>query len=193
MKVHDKWLLVVEFKDSVNTKIPNPKVGEIKNSWTIIGAWIDPNSKRLQAYKVLCKCGSIDNINYQSLKQGKSTKCFKCSVAKRSKSKKEIMDKLLKTYDNSNISYPFLEVEIEHLDLYKITIKCKMHGIFKKWLRHQITGTGLGCPFCNDQTINLNISTTLYYVYFPKLNLWKIGITNKISAKERFYKNTTLE
>jgi len=59
-----------------------------------------------------------------------------------------------------------------------LTIKCPRHGVFTQKARDHLDGCG--CQDCGNLARNKlfrNEPTILYYLYFPSLNVWKIGIT----------------
>lgn len=74
------WVLSDNFSVSGKMKTPFPaKVGENIGEWTILGFWTDVR-KTLQAVKVQCSCGTINEFcNVSSLKNGISTKCYSCA------------------------------------------------------------------------------------------------------------------
>lgn len=65
----------------------------------------------------------------------------------------------------------------------KVSIFCKIHGIFKQSLETHCGGAG--CPDCANHGFNLNRPAILYYVKDIPSGLYKIGITNN-SLKIRF-------
>ena len=85
------------------------------------------------------------------------------------------------TYDYSLVTYK---------DAYtKIEIICREHGVFKQSPSNHKQGNG--CPKCSWDRSNIatrthsTLPTSLYYIYLPKYNLWKIGCTRK-QVTERF-------
>ncbi len=85
----------------------------------------------------------------------------------------------LEKYDYSKSNYNHYNKDV--------SIGCPHHGHFlQSGSRHK---NGAGCPWCAREKTNYDIyknnKTLLYYVFFPTVNLWKIGIT-KSSVEERF-------
>ena len=83
-------------------------------------------------------------------------------------------------YDYSNINYVNNNTPV--------SIYCSIHGeFFQKPIYHL---SGSNCPICSTEKSKLQFDPTketiLYYVYFPKYDLYKIGITNR-SIEQRFY------
>lgn len=61
---------------------------------------------------------------------------------------------------------------------HKITISCPHHGNFEQKPDNHLQGHT--CPTCADKRRRakyLNDPTTLYYIYFPGYDLYKVGIT----------------
>ncbi len=60
----------------------------------------------------------------------------------------------------------------------KVIIICPIHGTFNQTPVNHLVGNG--CPKCGIFTARrtyLNEATILYYIFFPALNVYKIGIT----------------
>lgn len=69
------------------------------------------------------------------------------------------------------------------------TITCKQHGDFKQSVGNHLNGAG--CPTCAQSVRSILLRkkndlrpATLYYIYFPELNLYKIGVT--VDMQQRF-------
>jgi len=68
----------------------------------------------------------------------------------------------------------------------KIKIKCQYcQSIFEQRPNNHLQGQG--CPNCSKNGFNFDKPATLYYIYDPQEDLYKIGITNK-TIEERFGK-----
>ncbi len=69
----------------------------------------------------------------------------------------------------------------------KVTITCPVHGDFEQNGNCHLRGQG--CPSCgNTKSIISKYKdkqTTIYYIYFPEFNLYKIGLTQS-SIKRRY-------
>ena len=72
----------------------------------------------------------------------------------------------------------------------KVIITCPIHGDFKQKFGDHLQGNG--CQICGEVTMRkkyINKPTLLYYIYLPKYDLYKIGITLvKNGLKKRFPK-----
>ena len=83
-------------------------------------------------------------------------------------------------YDYSKVNY------INH-DL-PVTITCNKHGDFEQKPIYHLGGSN--CQQCSAEMSKLQFNpdkeTILYYVYFPKYDVYKIGITSR-TIKQRFY------
>lgn len=83
-------------------------------------------------------------------------------------------------YDYSKVRYTTHDSEV--------LITCSSHGDFLQKPVYHLGGSN--CPQCSAEVSKLQFNpdkeTTLYYVYFPEFNIYKIGITNR-SIKQRFY------
>lgn len=70
----------------------------------------------------------------------------------------------------------------------KLTVICPTHGHFKQKAANHIQGQG--CPSCGNITKlqkHHKHPTILYFLFFPKLNLYKVGITMvKRGIQERY-------
>lgn len=96
----------------------------------------------------------------------------------------------------------FIERSIEiHKDKYEynsvvfidvttlVTIICPIHGKFEQTPMGHLSGKG--CRSCGFEISSFSGSYTrevpgiVYYIYFPTLNMWKIGVTS-LSITERF-------
>ncbi|MCD6434825.1 MAG: hypothetical protein J7L15_00310 [Clostridiales bacterium] len=111
------------------------------------------------------------------------TKEFKEIVGDQHDTTKEFIQKSntkhlnLYTYDNTT----YISSQ-EH-----VLVTCSIHGDWKVRPYNHIQGSG--CPICaNIRTQKQkyqNKKTTLYYIYFPDYNLYKIGLT-QTSVNNRF-------
>lgn len=59
----------------------------------------------------------------------------------------------------------------------KTKITCAKHGDFWQTAEMHLRA-GNGCPACKKGGFTIIKPGTLYYVYFPKYNLYKVGVTN---------------
>ena len=70
----------------------------------------------------------------------------------------------------------------------KVIITCQKHGNFEQTPNSHLKGAG--CPTCGDiqsARTYYREPTILYYIYFPTLNIYKIGITlERIGVAKRF-------
>ena len=75
----------------------------------------------------------------------------------------------------------------------KVILVCKKHGDFLQSPNDHLQGKGCnGCAIDDKATrYYSNRPTLLYYLYFPKHNVWKIGITVKNTDK-RYISDTTV-
>lgn len=70
----------------------------------------------------------------------------------------------------------------------KLEIYCSKHGMFTQVAADHLAGCG--CPRCADEKRNKhfhNEPTILYYIYFPFLQLYKIGITLATNGVQKRY------
>lgn len=117
----------------------------------------------------------------------KSKGCPHCSKIKDAKQRSiELKNKLL--YLGTNYSYEKLESEVYSL-VDPITITCIKHGDFKQSAKNHLNGAN--CPHCANlsrsykERYNSKLrEATVYFVYFPNLNLYKLGVT--IDVTKRF-------
>lgn len=123
----------------------------------------------------------------ESVKSGKTTKCRKCADRLRANSDIEkaanrFIDKAVVIHNNkySYTLFNYLGNKV------KACILCKVHGEF--WQTPSNHLNGYGCPKCGAllfnniatrRTISSGKPTTLYYIYLPEHNLWKIGCTER--------------
>lgn len=70
----------------------------------------------------------------------------------------------------------------------KVTITCGVHGDFEQTPKNHRKGSG--CPECAQNTRSIKLrklntarAATLYYVYFPELSLYKLGVTCHLSSR----------
>ena len=102
--------------------------------------------------------------------------CRKCGLEKAADknriSRDEFIERARKAhgtrYDYSLVSYKQLKD--------KVTIICPDHGNFKQ--RAESHMMGYGCNKCAVRGFNKEIPGWLYFVYLPKYDLYKIGVTN---------------
>ena len=136
-----------------------------------------------------CTCGDTMHIRH-TVANRKVTQCRKCgalqrNVAVREKTQHTIIEKFKEVHGNryaySNVVYT------RNID--KVVIGCSIHGDFLQSPKNHKNGQG--CPECAKtirsiklRTNNTHRSAYLYYVYFPSINLYKIGVT--VSLKHRF-------
>ncbi len=79
--------------------------------------------------------------------------------------------------------------KVEYVDSYtKVTIICPKHGEWETRPNNHLNAKS-GCPTCaklkSNYDIYKNKKTTLYYIYLPDYDLYKIGITQS-SVQKRF-------
>lgn len=114
--------------------------------------------------------------------------CQKCGINKNPANNPFTKDKFVERanivhdnkYDYTNSQYIKMQV--------KLTIVCPIHGTFEQKAANHIQGQG--CPSCGN-TAKLKRfhehPTILYMLFFPKLNLYKLGITmEKRGIKTRY-------
>ena len=65
----------------------------------------------------------------------------------------------------------------------KVTITCPIHGDFEQQASGHLSGRG--CTGCAESGYDLNKPGLLYYLFFPTINAYKIGVTN-LTINERF-------
>lgn len=127
-----------------------------------------------------------------NIKSGNTTKCSSCADKHRSKAKtikaaSEFIEKARATHGDL-YEYSLVDYSGAHIN---IKITCRKHGEFGQTPNNHLCGKG--CPECARERSNIAMRmsekndrpTLLYYIYFPEVNLWKIGCTSKTLA-ERF-------
>ena len=89
---------------------------------------------------------------------------------------------------NSIHNFKYSYVKTVYIDSFtKVTIICPEHGEFEQTPNNH-GNQGTGCPSCSKSGFHSNKSATLYYIYDPQEDLYKIGITNG-DLYSRFCKN----
>lgn len=117
---------------------------------------------------------------------GTLTGHFKFFLARCSSKRQDFINKMIAihgdTYSYNNLIY--LKYS------YPLAVTCRIHGDWLATPNNLLTGCG--CPKCamenrlsRSQRYLEEIPTTVYYVYFPTLKLWKIGVT-KHNIRSRF-------
>jgi len=103
--------------------------------------------------------------------------CKKCGLEKRKLNEVEFIKKCKIKHNNL---YDYSKVKYINSSS-KIKIICPIHGEFE-----QVAGSHLfgdGCKKCailkNGILKYKNRKTTLYFIYFPKFNIYKVGLTRK--------------
>lgn len=96
----------------------------------------------------------------------------------------QFIEKAIKIHGDK---YDYSLVDYNRHDI-KVTIICKEHGKFEQKPSYHLGGSN--CIECSTVLSKFQFNpikeTTLYYVYFPECDLYKIGITNR-TVEERFY------
>jgi protein-arginine kinase activator protein McsA len=104
--------------------------------------------------------------------------CPTCSIKKRSsvlcKGKTNFINTAKKTHNN-NYNYSSTNYTNNKT---KVSIICDIHGEFWQTPNNHISKRS-GCPKCATRGFNPDKEATLYYLYDPQEDLYKIGITNK--------------
>lgn len=113
--------------------------------------------------------------------------CTKCGYIRMSTNQQYTTETFIKKakevhgdkYDYSKTRY------IYHSE--PVTIVCSKHGEFQQKPSYHLGGSN--CQECANELSRLQFNpvkpTTLYYVYFPEYDVYKIGITNR-TIKDRF-------
>lgn len=123
----------------------------VKDSrWVVIeqsNDTIQPNGKHIKMWKCMCECGKIENVNGNSLRNGKSKSCGCLSI-------KKVTDRMKKHgYTGTRLYYAWIHMKArcynQHTENYKdyggrgITICdewCNSFEVFKEWaLSHGYT------------------------------------------------------
>ena len=118
--------------------------------------------------------------------------CKECGYKTISKNKTKSIDKVIEqfklvhkdTYDYSKVVYTKTNSPV--------TIICKKHGEFNQRPSNHLQGQG--CLKCRNTKIrkrHFKEPTILYYIYFPKLKLYKVGVTMKRIGISKRFKNET--
>lgn len=139
------------------------------------------NTKKKHYITIICEdCGVTTTKTFQ--KNSWHFKCGKCSRGRKSLAKflKEATIVHGDTYTYSNTIY--------ENNATKLAVTCKIHGDF--YPRPTDFLAGSGCPICaarnRSQVIPRHLEDTpctLYWVYFPHLDMYKLGVTTQSIAK----------
>jgi len=193
------WELELVFKSSLKILSPDPVVGELWGDWLLMGAWVDQSGK-LKGYKAKCSCGYIQEIvDVGQIKYKRSTKCKQCvidSIALKAIIPMNVLAKRLKSSNlNKGYQYPYLEKELKNFRVYRknkeaITVICPVYGEFKGRLCDIVAGKVH--PKFAINCIDFATEAILYYIYISSLDVYKIGITNKLKTKHRFRQHKSL-
>ena len=117
--------------------------------------------------------------------------CRKCSL-KHSQSKRRVTrEEFIERSIDIHSTYNYDKVEKFNNSFSKVIITCPIHGDFKQAVYSHLGGRG--CPDCGTiRAMNKtskerysNKPTTIYYIYLPDYDLYKIGLTQK-GIKSRF-------
>jgi len=135
------------------------------------------NVLRTDNFIATCKVHGEFKTSLKKLSNG--IQCKLCAIKKLADNQRDDLKSFIEKsknihgdkYDYSNVEY---------CDSQKhINIICKFHGEFYKKPYHHIGGQG--CPICGKEKSNYerynNKKTTLYYIFLPEYNLYKIGLT----------------
>jgi len=120
--------------------------------------------------------GNFEQVPSEHLRYG----CAKCSGVNK-KTTEEVINTFIKVHKDK---YIYDLVKINGMKI-PVNIKCKIHGVFKQTPQSHIRGRG--CPLCKKSGFKPDVPAILYYLYFPKFNIYKIGVTNR-SVEERYTK-----
>jgi len=94
----------------------------------------------------------------------------------------DVVDELNKIHNNR---YEYIRLERRRDKNPLLIYNCPLHGEVRQ--DYQNHKKGKGCPGCNRGFLNAAMPnpTRLYIIYFPDLELWKLGVTMH-SVKHRF-------
>lgn len=138
--------------------------------------------------KCTCKvCGHIWTPNYHNFTTGRVQSCPECHkdlMASKYRLNLDILNTRILDMSDRLWIHPFVYTNQKT----RITYTCKTCGYSSS---STLRKSGLNCKRCGytksdiSARMSSNRPTLLYYVYFPRHNLWKIGCTEK-SLQTRF-------
>lgn len=115
--------------------------------------------------------------------------CRLCAMESLADSKRLGTDAFIrKASEIHGSKYDYSEVTYTN-NLTKVNIICDIHGGFMQTPKNHLSGSG--CKYCGFELSSFSGSYTrdvpgiLYYVYFPTIGMWKVGVT-MLSVSERF-------
>ena len=138
--------------------------------------------------KIICpEHGEFEQIPADHMR---SIGCKECAVERTSlalrDSQEEFIEKANLVHNNR---YTYTNT-VYTLNKFQITITCPHHGDFQQMPSDHLQGNG--CQQCGNNKKRakyLNKPTLLYYIYLPKQNLYKIGITLESRGIAKRYNN----
>ena len=133
--------------------------------------------------KVIISCPHHGNFGQKPQDHLKGQGCQICGGTCKSTTE-DFIRKAKKVHGNK-YTYDKVVYKIAHT---KVIIGCKRHGDFLQTPNRHLSGDG--CPICGSIQSAYSYyrePTLLYYIYFPTLNIYKIGITvERIGVAKRF-------
>lgn len=155
-----------------------------------LGLVVDTKSGKRNSRAIYeCKCGNTLNLR-KSVANKTTTQCKKCGKLQAIKKQRLLEEpKVLAKFNEVHkgvYTYPNFTYINNNI---KVDIECSKHGIFKQ--TPHAHKAGQGCPKCGEETRSIKLRqfntfrpAALYYVYFPDLQLYKLGVT--VNLKHRF-------
>ena len=133
--------------------------------------------------KVIISCSHHGDFLQTPANHLSGAGCPICSG--KAKSNTEDFIRKAKVVHGEKYGYGKVVYKIAHT---KVIISCPHHGDFLQVPNDHLSGSG--CPICGGIQSTYNYyrePTLLYYIYFPTLNIYKIGITvERIGVARRF-------
>jgi hypothetical protein len=116
--------------------------------------------------------------------------CPKCSYEKANSNKEYTIEKWNKLIKNSHVKL------IEKYNTFTGKFICDLHGEYEAHIHQAVSSQSCGCSICailnhQKQSIRPHLSDTtgyLYYVYFPFLEFYKLGVTSNINNRFNSFK-----
>lgn len=115
--------------------------------------------------------------------------CAKCACdSKATSSNLGTSTFIAKATEIHNGKYEYSNTEYKN-NRVQVSITCPIHGEFTQIPKHHLKGSG--CKACGYEassfsgSYNKNTPGIFYYLEFPEINMWKIGVTS-LSVPERF-------
>ena len=179
----DKWAKQQLFKAKKDFKLKVKKIHEDTYSYEKFN-YKSAKTKGI----VVCKLHGDFSITPNNLLTGHG--CQLCGHIKSTKaSKKTFIDFLKQAINVHGDKFTYDKLSFTDYQT-KCKIFCKAHGVF--YQKPSVHCQGKGCIKCANANAGgwyYNEPTRIYYVYFPTLNLYKIGITiTRNNIKKRFNK-----